>query len=167
MELLLEFGGCRSSATHDVPVPGQSPQLPPASATACGHCTPASVGSVRMRAWPSCGVIVTATVWEFTSRASGRAFEGHSGTPLDATALFDDDKVLLTRGSTVLAARFDAKQLRLTSEPVAVFEGVRMANQWDHGAVNLGRDGTLAYVPGEVGARQRWVRVMMKRVTTA
>ena len=69
-------------------------------------------------------------------------------------------RVLFTRGSTVLAATFDPKQLRLTSEPVAVFDGVRLSNQWDHGAVNLGRDGTLAYVPGFMGARQRWVAIM-------
>jgi hypothetical protein len=30
-------------------------------------------GSVRMRAWPACGVSVTATVLKFTSSASGLA----------------------------------------------------------------------------------------------
>ncbi|MEO5989274.1 MAG: protein kinase, partial [Candidatus Eisenbacteria bacterium] len=69
-------------------------------------------------------------------------------------------RLLLTRGNSVLAAPFDVKKMRRTAEPVTVFEGVRIANVWEHGAINVSGDGTLVYAPGKVDASQRWVGVL-------
>ncbi len=69
-------------------------------------------------------------------------------------------RLLLTRGSTVLAAPFDVKSMKLTGEPVAVFEGVSSNGQWDHGAINYSSGGTLSYAPGEREARKRWIAIL-------
>ncbi len=69
-------------------------------------------------------------------------------------------RLLVTRGTAVLAAPFDVKQMRRTAEPVTMFEGVRIGNAWEHGSINISGDGTLAYAPGAVDASRRWVGVL-------
>jgi Tol biopolymer transport system component len=60
--------------------------------------------------------------------------------------------LVLSRGQTLLAARFDLKKLELADPPVPILQGVRPE------AFAIGRDGTLVYVPAAGGTRKLvWV----------
>jgi Tol biopolymer transport system component len=69
-------------------------------------------------------------------------------------AYLDTGHVLFVRGGTLMAVPFDAQELDVTGEPVALMEGIRRAA----GAAAdyaLSANGTLVYVPAsaQVGAR--------------
>ena len=61
------------------------------------------------------------------------------------------------RNSTVYAARFDVRELRLMSEPVAVLENVRSEAYGAH--LGLADDGTLVWVSGSDATRGKFVWV--------
>ncbi|HSL20888.1 MAG TPA: protein kinase [Vicinamibacterales bacterium] len=64
--------------------------------------------------------------------------------------------LLFVRESSVFAAPFDVERLELRGEPVPVLEGVLT---FSAGAANydVSRDGSLVYLPGELGVTLAWV----------
>jgi len=68
--------------------------------------------------------------------------------------------LLFLRGSSILAAPFDAKTGELTGEPVQVIEGVVSSKWADKALFAASANGTLAYVPGgRQGPGRRLIRV--------
>jgi eukaryotic-like serine/threonine-protein kinase len=56
--------------------------------------------------------------------------------------------VVFARGTTIMAAPFDASELAVTGEPVAMIENVRHPNPLTAADFALSASGTLVYVPG-------------------
>jgi Tol biopolymer transport system component len=56
--------------------------------------------------------------------------------------------VVFARGTTIMAAPFDASELAVTGEPVAMIENVRHPNALTAADFALSASGTLIYVPG-------------------
>ena len=67
--------------------------------------------------------------------------------------------LFVTADGVLQAARFDESKLALTSPPIAVAEGVRVAGTYASTDVSLGTDGTLSYVSGPFGVASRLVWV--------
>ncbi len=73
----------------------------------------------------------------------------------------DTGHIVFARGTTLMAAPFDAAELALTGEPVALLQGVRHPNAQTAADYALSQTGTLVYVPGGeesgMGAEVVWV----------
>ena len=73
--------------------------------------------------------------------------------------------LLFTRGSAILAARFDPAT-RVIGEPVALFDGLR-SNSWNNGFYSVSRAGHLLFEPGgRLGLDRRIVIVNARREIT-
>ncbi len=74
--------------------------------------------------------------------------------------LIAEDRLLFTRGTTVMAVGFDASRGVVVGEPTVALEGVR-TDQWQDAAyIGASLSGAFAYVPGgRFGAGKRLVRV--------
>jgi Tol biopolymer transport system component len=57
--------------------------------------------------------------------------------------------IVFARGTTLMAAPFDASELSLTGEPVALIQGVRHASPSNAADYALSQSGTLVYVPDD------------------
>jgi serine/threonine-protein kinase len=71
--------------------------------------------------------------------------------------------VVFARGTTLMAAPFDAAELALTGGPVAMLQDVRHPNPQNAADYTLSATGTLAYVPAGVGNSDRRVLVWVDR----
>jgi serine/threonine-protein kinase len=68
--------------------------------------------------------------------------------------------LLFMRGDTLFAAPFDAKKVRISSDPVPVIEGVRLDPRHGCGQFAVAEPGTLIYVKGDArGIKRRLVFV--------
>ena len=71
--------------------------------------------------------------------------------------------VVFARGTTLMAAPFDAAELALTGGPVAMLQDVRHQNPQTAADYALSATGTLAYVPAGAGAGDGRVLVWVDR----
>jgi serine/threonine-protein kinase len=71
--------------------------------------------------------------------------------------------LVYARGNTLMAAPFDANELAVTGEPVAVLEGVRHPSPATAADFAISATGTLAYVPGSGETDSSWRLVWVDR----
>jgi len=68
----------------------------------------------------------------------------------------DGGFILFSRASSVLALPFDPENLEVLGGPVAVADGIRIAESWAHGGFEISEAGDLYYAPGGlVGQKQQ------------
>ncbi|MCB1009735.1 MAG: PD40 domain-containing protein, partial [Acidobacteria bacterium] len=67
------------------------------------------------------------------------------------------DRLLFSRGSTLLAVRFELGSGEVLGRPVALAEGLRIEEAWEAARFSVSGEGTLAYAAGGlVGAERRF-----------
>jgi serine/threonine-protein kinase len=110
---------------------------------------------------------------------SGQSWEPPRGYELDlwvldtrtgkAHLLFDNAEnavysptghIVFTRGQSLLAAPFDAEKLDPTGEIIAVADGVRIDQPWEHGPFQISSGGALMYPPGGLVGTDRQLIVV-------
>jgi serine/threonine-protein kinase len=110
---------------------------------------------------------------------SGSSWEPHRGYELDlwvidtrtgkAHLLFDNAEnavysptghIVFTRGASLLAAPFDAEKLERTGEVIALADGVRIDQPWEHGPFQISSGGALLYPPGGLVGTDRQLIVV-------
>jgi serine/threonine-protein kinase len=110
---------------------------------------------------------------------SGSSWEPHRGYELDlwvldtrtgkARLLFDNAEnavysptghIVFTRGQSLLAAPFDAEKLERTGEVIALADGVRIDQPWEHGPFQISSGGALLYPPGGLVGTDRQLIVV-------
>jgi len=67
----------------------------------------------------------------------------------------DSGHLLFSRGTSILAIRFDPETLEVQGGPVAVADGLRTTAAWSHGEFGLTREGRLIYPPGGLIGQQQ------------
>ena len=90
--------------------------------------------------------------------ASGevRVIEENAGSP----QLFAGNQILMTRGTSLLAAPWDASKRQLGGRPVAVMQGLRTIMSWEHGRVAASRRGDAVFVLGGVTSQDRRLTIV-------
>jgi len=108
---------------------------------------------MRMESWSGRGYQLSTALVDPTT--------GHGSVLIEdgANAFFvPPDRLLVSRGSTLLGVRFDPETGRLAGRPVALVEGLRIEEAWQAAPFSISNDGTLTYPPGGlVGAERRFV----------
>ena len=110
---------------------------------------------LRMESWTEDGFRMgTAQVDPRTGRGSVLLEDGASAVYVPP------GRLLFSRGSTLLGARFDPDLGEVTGRPVALVEGLRIAEPWEAARFSIAADGTLVYaLGGLVGSDRRFVIV--------
>jgi hypothetical protein len=70
------------------------------------------------------------------------------------------DRLLFSRGTTLLGARIDLATGRLQGAPVALLDGLRIKEEWEGGVFSLADDGTLVYAAGGSVGTQRTFAIL-------
>lgn len=85
-----------------------------------------------------------------------RVIEENAGSP----QLFAGDQILMTRGTSLLAAPWDASKHQLRGRPVVVMQGLRTSMAWEHGRVAASRRGDAGFVLGGVTSQDRHLTIV-------
>jgi len=97
-----------------------------------------TLGYYKGSAW-----LISVAVFEIAS-GEIRVIEENAGSP----QLFAGGQILMTRGTSLLAAPWNESKRQLGGRPVVVMQGLRTVMSWEHGRVAASRRGDAGFVLG-------------------
>jgi hypothetical protein len=109
-----------------------------------------TLGYYKGSAW-----LISVAVFEIAS-GEIRVIEENAGSP----QLFAGGQILMTRGTSLLAAPWNESKRQLGGRPVVVMQGLRTVMSWEHGRVAASRRGDAGFVLGGVTSQDRRLTIV-------
>ncbi|MBI5170356.1 MAG: serine/threonine-protein kinase [Candidatus Eisenbacteria bacterium] len=109
-----------------------------------------TLGYYKGSAW-----LISVAVFEIAT-GEVRVIEENAGSP----QLFTGGQILMTRGTSLLAAPWNASKRQLGGRPVVVMQGLRTTMSWEHARVAASRRGDAGFVLGGVTSQDRRLTIV-------